>query len=192
MLHYSGEDSIWVAAMFKEYKQLVNMEVFGCINPDTLTIEQNARALHAINLIKEKLSGRIKGRTCADGRPQKGWITKQESSLSIVMLDGFLATLIVDAYKGQAIQTFDVPFAFLQMDILKNKTVIIKIKGKFLDIMKDVNPELAEDVRYKGKTKVLNLKYLKAIYGLVESALLWYQLYTVTLKDMGFELNPFN
>jgi hypothetical protein len=30
----------------------------------------------------------------------------------------------------------------------------------------------------------------KALYGCVQSALLWYELYSSTLMDMGFELNP--
>ena len=30
------------------------------------------------------------------------------------------------------------------------------------------------------------------MYGCVQSALLWYELYTTTLKDIGFEVNPYN
>ena len=32
---------------------------------------------------------------------------------------------------------------------------------------------------------------LKALYGCVRSALLWYELFAGTLKKMGFELNPY-
>ena len=32
----------------------------------------------------------------------------------------------------------------------------------------------------------------KALYGCVQSALLWYELYSTTLMDMGFELNPYD
>jgi Reverse transcriptase (RNA-dependent DNA polymerase) len=32
----------------------------------------------------------------------------------------------------------------------------------------------------------------KALYGCVKSALLWYELFANTLKDMGFELNPYD
>jgi len=57
-----------IAAMFKEYNQLNDLTVFGRVNPDTLTQEQKDNALWAINLIKEKRNGIIKGRTIADGR----------------------------------------------------------------------------------------------------------------------------
>ena len=60
-----------VAAMYKEFTQLEFMKVMGALNPDSLTISQKKGALRAINLIKEKRSGNIKGRTCADGRPQR-------------------------------------------------------------------------------------------------------------------------
>jgi hypothetical protein len=38
----------------------------------------------------------------------------------------------------------------------------------------------------------LYLKILRAIYGCIESALLWYNLYSSTLKSMGFILNPYD
>ena len=41
-----------VAAMFKEYKQLDDLDVLGILDPDLLTPEQKRNALRAINLIK--------------------------------------------------------------------------------------------------------------------------------------------
>ena len=43
----------------------------------------------------------------------------------------------------------------------------------------------------KGK-RVLHLRLLKALYGCVKSALLWYELFSTTLQDMGFKLNPYD
>lgn len=34
------------------------------------------------------------------------------------------------------------------------------------------------------------MKLIKAIYGCVKSALLWYELFTKSLQGMGFVLNP--
>ena len=39
---------------------------------------------------------------------------------------------------------------------------------------------------------MLYLRLLKALYGCIKSALLWYELFSSTLKDMGFVLNPYN
>jgi hypothetical protein len=40
--------------------------------------------------------------------------------------------------------------------------------------------------------KVLYVRLIKALYGCVKSALLWYDLFKNELVDMGFELNPYN
>ena len=36
------------------------------------------------------------------------------------------------------------------------------------------------------------LRIRKAIYGMIESALLWYDLFVSVLKEMGFVLNPYD
>ena len=40
--------------------------------------------------------------------------------------------------------------------------------------------------------KVLYLRLLKDLYGCMDSALLWYYLYTKTLKSQGFVVNPYD
>ena len=73
-----------------------------------------------------------------------------------------------------------------------DKKVLLKLKNKFVDIMCKINPEYLPHVRYEGRTKVLYLQVLRAIYGCLESALLWYNLYSSTLQKMGFTLNPYD
>ena len=36
------------------------------------------------------------------------------------------------------------------------------------------------------------VRVLRALHGCIESAMLWYELYSSTLQDMGFELNPYD
>ena len=36
------------------------------------------------------------------------------------------------------------------------------------------------------------MKVLQVIYGCLESAILWYNLYVTTFKGMGFKLNPYD
>ncbi len=49
-------------------------------------------------------------------------------------------------------------------------------RDKFVDIICEVNPEFKQHVRTdkKGK-KILYVKVQQAIYGCIESALLWYE-----------------
>jgi hypothetical protein len=73
-----------------------------------------------------------------------------------------------------------------------DKFVILKLEGQFVEIMCKVNPEYLQDVRFEYGKKTLYLRVLKALYGCIESALLWYNLYVSTLKDMGFVINPYD
>ena len=56
-----------VADMYNEYTQLEDMKLMGSLNPNSLTISQKKGSLRAINLIKEKRCGKIKGMMCVDG-----------------------------------------------------------------------------------------------------------------------------
>ena len=47
--------------MFKEYKQLDNLNVLGDVNPESMTAAQKHKFLRAVNLIKIKRYGKIKG-----------------------------------------------------------------------------------------------------------------------------------
>ena len=70
--------------------------------------------------------------------------------------------------------------------------VIMKITGKEVDLFCEIDPSLAEFVVMKRYQKILCIQLNKALYGCVQSALFWYKLYLSTLKDMGFELNPYD
>ena len=59
--------------------------------------------------------------------------------------------------------------------------------------MCDANGSFRKHVVVEGKHKVLYVQLLKALYGCVKSALLWYRLYTAeVLSNMGFALNLYD
>ena len=173
-----------IAALFKEYNQLdkgarEGKPVLAPIDPDTLTTTQKRQALYAVNLIKEKRCGKIKGRTCADGSRQKRYLSQDENiSSPTASLEGIMTTLAIDAHEKRNV---------VQSDMPKDKHIHMKFTDDFVDIMCEVNPEYLPHVRYeeKGK-KVLYVSIIRAIYGCIFSALCWYELFWTTLKDMGF------
>ena len=87
------------------------MKVMEELNPNSLTILHQKGALMAINLIKEKLSGKLKRRTCADGRPHICYKTKEYTSYLTIPLEAFFTRLIIDAHEGIDMAIFDVPGA---------------------------------------------------------------------------------
>ncbi len=113
-------------------------------------------------------------------------------SFPTMSLESIIATLIIDAYEERCVSKADVPGAYLHAKMPEGKIVLMKLVGQFVDIMCDVNPEYKQYVRYERGKKVLYLRVLRAIYGCLESALLWYNLYSSTLVGMIFELNPYD
>ena len=72
------------------------------------------------------------------------------------------------------------------------KQVLLKLRGIFVDIMCKINEEYKKHVRVEKGQKVLYLKTLRAIYGCIESSLLWYALYKETLEGEGYKLKPYD
>jgi hypothetical protein len=141
-------------------------------------------------VVKEKRCGRIKGRTVADGRPQQQLYTKEETSSPTVSTDALMLSLLIDATEHRDVATADVVGAYLHAEM--EDFTPLKMEGESVDIMCDVNDEYKLYVCYENGKKVLYLKLLKALYGCVKSALLWYELFSGTLQGMGFELNPYD
>ena len=188
-----------VAIIIKESKQLNDGDVPGkpVVEPiDVMTLQEKEKgqALDAVTLIEEKRDERIKARCCADGSKQKYYLDEYESVASpTVGLESLMTTLMIGVHEGQKIISFDVPGAFLQAEMAEDKLVLLKLKGQFAEMMCDINSEYRNKVQKNGKkVKVLYMRVIRAIYGCIEAALQWYILFTQTLKDMGFKLNPYD
>lgn len=101
----------------KEFAQLDDKNVFKGIYAKDMTHQQRKEALRAINLIKEKRCGKIKGCTVADGSSQRDRYGKEETSSPTVSNDALMMSLIIDAMEGQEVATADVPGAYLNADM---------------------------------------------------------------------------
>jgi hypothetical protein len=64
--------------------------------------------------------------------------------------------------------------------------------GESVNIMCNMSEDYKQYIYIENRKKVLYLKLLKALYGCVQSALLWYDLFSSTLQGKGFKLNPYN
>ena len=177
-------------ALYREFQQLHDKSVFEGIDATTLTREQRKLALRAINLIKEKRSGKIKGRTCANGRPQRKLYTKEETASPTVATDSLLLSLVIDAKEGRDVAVADVEGAYLHADM--DDYTLLKLTGVDVDIMCKVNESYVKFVTTENNKRVLYLRLVKALYGCVKSAVLWYELFASTLTKMGFVLNPYD
>ena len=70
--------------------------------------------------------------------------------------------------------------------------LIMKITGASIDILCEMKPDYNEYMVTEAGVKTLYGHLIKACYGCIKSALLlWYDLFTESLKGMGFIMNPY-
>ena len=102
-----------IEALMKEFLQMHEKGVFEALEASLLTAKQKAQALRAVKLIKEKHSGVLKGRTCADGRPQCELYSKAETASPTCTTDGLMMSIMIDAKEKRDVATADVVGAYL-------------------------------------------------------------------------------
>ena len=71
--------------------------------------------------------------------------------------------------------------------------VVMKLIGPAVDALVEVAPEThSKHVVCEGKTKALHLWVLKAIHGLLQSAMLCYKKFKQDIESIGFEVNHYD
>jgi len=81
-----------------ELRQLHVRDVLDPKNSSELTAQEQASALAYLMFLKEKRTGEVKGRGCADGQLQWDYMTKEENSAPTVHRS--LATILYNGCHG--------------------------------------------------------------------------------------------
>ena len=113
------------------------------VHATELTPNEKRHALSLLIFLKKKSSGKIKGRVCADGRPQRDIFTKEETSSPTVVVENVFLTATIDAHEGRDVATCNVPGAFLHTDQDPNNAkVYMHLRGKLAKLMVRVDPSM--------------------------------------------------
>ena len=175
----------------KERTQLDDKGVFEPLHFNELTKAQRKQGLRLVQLIKKKRSGKIKGRTCADGRPQRRYITQEESTSPTVSIEALMLSLMIDAHENRVVATCDISGAFLHCDM--DEFAYVVVDGELVNMLIRSNPKYAEYIHItRDGRKVVYLQLKKALYGTLKAARLFFENLTTTLTSMGFEANPYD
>lgn len=121
-----GERS--VEAVDIELRQLHGRKVGKPVMRNELTPEIRRLALRYLMLLKEKRSGKMKGRGCADRRSQREYISNEAATSPTAHIESLIITCIVDAMENRDVATVDIPGAFMQADT--NEDTYLKIQGE--------------------------------------------------------------
>ena len=166
--------------------------ILGPINNEELSSEDRKKELEAVNLIKEKKHGNIKGMTCANGIQQKGYLKEYEYVYyPKCMTESLISTLLIYTMEHRDEAVFDVPGYYLQTEMPPDKWILLCIRDDFVDIMCEVNPDYKLYFQYDNGNKVLYVKVMRPIYVCIKSDLLWYNFCVKTLKYLGFSMNTY-
>lgn len=168
-----------VKAIGKEVGQLHNRTCFRPISIKTMTTNKHRKAQVALAYLGEKGNGDVKGIVVFNGKPTREYLGKEDSTSPTASVESVFLTCVIHAHKGRDIMSADVPNAFIQAIFPRTPgqdRTVMKITGKLVDILVNMHPNVYRNyvVLKKGK-RVLYAEILKAIYGMLEAALLWYQ-----------------
>ena len=156
-----GNDGL--KAVEKEMRQLHDWEVMTPVHKNCLTPEQQKEALAYLMFLKHKHCGKIKGCGCADGRKQRAYIGKEESTAPTVSTEAVFLTAVIDALENRNVTVLDVPGAFMQAEI--DELVHVSFTGEMVSMLLQIDHEMYKDyvVIEKGEW-VMYMELLKALY----------------------------
>jgi hypothetical protein len=143
-------------------------------------------ALKPLMNIVKKCNGRVHPHTVADGskeRRQPGY-KKEEGASPTIMTDSIMITAFIDTCKHRSVATVDIPGTFLHT--YNNKDTFMLLRGCLAKLMVQVDPTLYRKYVINGKNNkpLLYVKLLKAIYGLLKSALLFFRKFVDNLQKV--------
>ena len=179
-----------VSAVKTEVVQLHEREVIKAIQKSKLTKEQIREALGYLMFLKRKRTGKIKGRGCADGRKQRNYIAKEDATSPTVSTDAVFITAIIDAMEGRCVTVVDIPGAFMQ--VAMDKGVHMRITGLMATLLIEIDPSYKQFVVYEHGEPVIYVELLRALYGTLRAARLFWERLSEQIKEWGFEINPYD
>ena len=115
-----------------------------------------------------------------NGKPMREWLSREDSASPTAALESIMLTAVIDATERRDVMTCDIPNAFIQAEVPAEETgeerVMMKITGVLVDMLVELNPQLyGLYVVYEKRGKVLYVHVLRALYGMLKAALLWYK-----------------
>ena len=128
---------------------------------------------------------KLKARFVANVSTQAKEFYDDVASLTVSTHSVFINAAIA-AKESRHVKTIDLPGAYLNAD-MSGEEVLMHINPEEAEILILLKPEYRDFLREDGSMIV---KLNKALYGCIESAKLWYQEISSTLKNNGYIANP--
>lgn len=184
--------SVAKESIMAELEQLHNKGTWKPVHKKSLSGKQLRKVIRSSMFLKEKFLStgefeKLKARLVAGGHMQDRSIyADREISSPTVNTSSVFMVAAIAAKEQRYVVSLDVVGAYLNA-MLKNKTLFMKLHPQLVKLLMEKFPkEYAEYVDTDGSVIV---QLLRALYGCVESAKLWYELLAEVLIAMGFKVN---
>ena len=157
----------------------------------SLTTEEHKKSCEAVNSMKEKSSGEIKGRTCANGSGQCDCIGKEEATNPAVSMESVLLTAEMEAKQHHKVQTCVTPNAFTQttLDDIEEQ-IVLMLHGLAAELLCDMallHKPLLEKERVQ---LILHSECRNVTCGMLKAALSFCKSFKTDMEAISFEINP--
>lgn len=196
LLHVSVKESMrkrtkeTVEAVKKELRQMLDMKVWHPVIKNDLSKTQRKKIIRSFMFMKEKFLAngafdKLKARLVAGGNQQD--IDYEESlnySSPTASLQAVFLVAAIAAKEGRHVATMDIPGAYLNAEMTNE--VFLQLDTDTSQILKALDPSYEKFAQVDGSVIV---QLDKALYGCVESAKLWYDLFSRILIELGFKVN---
>ena len=188
---YGLKAGLWKFA--KRGNAAVMKELSKCFLPrvaHTLSRDECCNALTSLMFLTEKCSREVKTWACANDSVQHNHVAKEKATTPTVTFEAIFIQSTIFAHEHRDVATCDIPGAFLQAD--NPDYVLMRLDGILAELMVKVSPKLyCKFVTKNAKGKpVLYVQLKTAVYGMMKSALLFYQNSLLTSPPLVLRLIP--
>jgi hypothetical protein len=126
-------------AALDELTQLHVMDTWTAMDLSKLTREDQMKALSLFLFLKEKRTGKVKGRASINGAPQRAYIAKEDAALPTVSTESVFITSVIAASEKRKVRCYDIPSAFVNTDV--DEDVLMVLKGELAEMMIQITPQ---------------------------------------------------
>ncbi len=180
-------------AIIKELQQLVDRPVWEYLHKRDLSKADRRKIIRSHIFMKDKFKSdgtfeKWKARLVSGEDTQDKSIDEDLSSPT-VNLDSVFTIIAIAAVERRKICTIYITGAYLECLLPPGDNVYMVLDPLVAKILAKLDPNVAQYINTNGEVIV---KLTRALYGCVQSALLWFNKLKSTLEEAGFVANPYD
>jgi hypothetical protein len=130
---------------------------------------------------------KLKSRLVAGGHMQnREEYSTEDITSPTVSITSVLTNIAIATIENRKCKCVDIGTAYLNTSIPRNKTILMRLNNLEAELLCTLEPSYSP---YKRRDGTIVVQLMKALYGCIESARLWYEDLTRFFKSLGFVPN---